>query len=125
MHLVGSDFNRSSGAVPLIDAFNTIHPVFSINHATANQAQNAPFPQKPLKMTLYFATFRVKFTRHPAICPTTVCLGDTMPHPHCSGRIQGACCPNLFLARMWGRHSCLPVTGTFQFPDSGQIRGFL
>src|ERR1017187_3568114 len=30
----------------------------------------------------------------------------------------GACCPNQFPLRMWGRHSCLPVLGTFQSPDS-------
>src|ERR1039458_4711592 len=30
----------------------------------------------------------------------------------------GACCPNRFPLRMWGRHSCLPVLGTFQSPDS-------
>ena len=29
-----------------------------------------------------------------------------------------ACCPNYFPLRMWGRHSCLPVLGTFQSPDS-------
>jgi hypothetical protein len=34
------------------------------------------------------------------------------------GRILRACCPNRFPLRMWGRHSCLPVPGTFQSPVS-------
>src|ERR1035437_8674665 len=34
------------------------------------------------------------------------------------GRNLRACCPNPFPFRMWGRHSCLPVLGTFQSPDS-------
>src|ERR1017187_1263682 len=34
------------------------------------------------------------------------------------GRSLRACCPNQFPLQMWGRHSCLPVLGTFQSPDS-------
>jgi hypothetical protein len=37
-------------------------------------------------------------------------------------RSLGACCPNPFPLRMWGRHSCLPVLGTFQSPDSASNR---
>src|ERR1039458_10753218 len=38
------------------------------------------------------------------------------------GAVRGACCPNQFPLRMWGRHSCLPVLGTFQSPDSASNR---